>query len=160
MKHKLSLAVAAALLILHSPPAHAWDDFGHRLVARIAWEQMTPAARARAIQILRGAALDTRLRPGAGGLSDQQRMNAFLAGATWPDDVRPEDPRSAFYHKGRRHFTDLFWRQDSDFGPILASDRPEEGDLLRDLPQLRCRPRGYRPGKGGRGARVADAPGR
>ncbi|HYW11133.1 MAG TPA: S1/P1 nuclease [Longimicrobium sp.] len=137
MTRKLSLCAAAALLVLHAPSAYAWDDFGHRLVARIAWEQMTPAARDRAVQILRGAPLDTRLRPSAGSLSAQQQVNAFIAGATWPDDVRPGDPRSTLYHKRDRHFTDLFWRQNSDFSPILASERPDDGDLLRDMPQLR-----------------------
>lgn len=137
MTRTLSLVAATALLVFQASPAYAWDDFGHRLVARIAWEQMTPQARDRAIQILRGAPLDAGLRPAAGSLSPQDALNAFIAGATWPDDVRPDDPRSAVYHKGRRHYTDLFWRQSSDFGPVLPSNHPEEGDLLRDMPQLR-----------------------
>lgn len=137
MKRHPSLWGAAALLVLHAAPAHAWDDFGHRLVARIAWEQMTPAARTRAIEIFRGAKLDTQLRPGAGTLSPQQQINAFIRGATWPDDVRPGDPRSTAYHIRDRHFTDLFWTQLSDFGPIRPSTHPEEGALLRDMPQLR-----------------------
>jgi hypothetical protein len=147
MKRLLSPGVAAALLIFLAPPAYAWDHFGHQLIARIAWEEMTPTARARAIQILRGAAADTRLGPGAGMLSDQQQIDAFISGATWPDDVRPGDPRSTIYHNRDRHFTDLFWRQDSDFGPISPSNRPDEGNLLRDMPQLRAELVGTDPAK-------------
>lgn len=138
MKRKLFLWAVAALLVFGAHPAYAWDHFGHQLVARIAWEQMTPEARARAIQILRGAALDTRLRPPSGTLSPQQQIRAFVAGATWPDDVRPPDPRNTRYHNRDRHFTDLFWRQNFDFGPVLTSNHPEEGNLLRDVPQLRA----------------------
>jgi hypothetical protein len=108
-------------------------------VARIAWENMTPQARARAIAILQGAAPDTRLLQGfgTGTLPSQQQVRLFLAGATWPDDVRPPDGRSAKYHVRDRHFTDLFWRQNSDFGPFHDENRPPDGDLLNDFAGLR-----------------------
>lgn len=128
----------ASLLSLGARPAYAWDDFGHRLVARIAWERMTPAARARSLQILRNARADTRLRPAPGTLSPSRQMAAFVAASTWADAVRDTaDPRHDVYHKRDRHFTDLFWEQKTDFGPVLPSEKPEEGDLLRDLPVLR-----------------------
>ncbi len=101
---------------------------------------MTPQARARAIRILQGAAPDTRLLQGfgTGPLSPERQLRLFLAGATWPDDVRPDDPRAPKYHIRDRHFTDLMWRQNFDFGPVLHSSLPENGDLLRDVPQLRA----------------------
>jgi S1/P1 Nuclease len=138
MKRKLSVWTATALLLLGARPAYAWDHSSHLLVARIAWEEMTPQARARAIQIFQGAALDTRLRPGPGTLSEQRQINAFLRGATWPDDVRPDDPRSGTYHNRDRHFTDLFWVQNTDFGRIQTTSNPEEGSLLRDVAQLQA----------------------
>jgi hypothetical protein len=127
-----------AVLIFAARPAYAWDDFGHRLVARIAWEQMTPQARARAIQIMQGAAPDTRLLQGfgTGTLSPQRQIDLFVSGATWPDDIRPPNPRAGKYHVRDRHFTDIFWEQRWDFGPVRPSSLPESGDLLKDVAQL------------------------
>ena len=42
--------VTAALLAL--PASALWDTAGHRTVAAIAWEHMTPRARARAVELL------------------------------------------------------------------------------------------------------------
>ena len=140
MKRMLMLPAASILIAFGSTPARAWDGPGHKLVARIAWDGMTPPARARAIQILQGAAMNTGLLDGfgTGVLSPQQQVRLFLRAATWPDDVRPDDPRAPRYHIRDRHFTDLFWRQDTDFSDVLPSNLPEHGDLLRDVPQLRA----------------------
>ncbi len=141
MKRRLSMLVATAALVLGASPAYAWDDFGHRLVARIAWENMTPQARARAISILRSAAPETGLRGTSNGttLSPQQQMQLFVFAATWPDVVRDttQPLRMEKYHHPTRHYLDTFWRQDTDFGPVQASTLRPEGDLLRDTPRLR-----------------------
>ncbi|HSU16852.1 S1/P1 nuclease [Longimicrobium sp.] len=139
MKRTLMLPVALAFVTLTARPAWAWDGFGHQLVARIAWENMTPQARGRAIAVLQGAAQDTRLLQGfgTGTLTPQQQVRLFMAGATWPDDVRPPDSRGAKYHVRDRHFTDLFWRQSYDFGPFHDDSRPPAGDLLNDFAGLR-----------------------
>ena len=137
---RTSIVWMVAMLVLAARPAYAWDDFGHRLVARIAWEEMTPQARARAIRILQGAAPDTRLLQGfgPGTLSPQRQIDLFVSGATWPDNVRPQDPRATKYHVRDRHFTDIFWEQRRDFGPIRPSSLSESGDLLKDVGQLRA----------------------
>ncbi len=137
MKRATLILAVASLLFLNSRPAYAWDEFGHHLIARIAWEEMTPAARARSLLILANARFDTRLRPGPGALSPTGRRAAFVAASAWADEVRKPDPRHVTYDIPKRHFTDLFWRQDTDFGPVLPDGRPESGDLLRDLPVLR-----------------------
>ena len=66
------LAVALALLPL---PAHAWGPLGHRLVALLAWDDMTPQARRQVEVLLRG------------------EQDPTLAGiASWADDLRKHDP--------------------------------------------------------------------
>ena len=40
------------------------------------------------------------------------------------------------YHHPTRHYVDMFWRQDTDFGDVLAVDRRPDGDLLRDAPRM------------------------
>jgi hypothetical protein len=133
------LFAVLATVVLSVRPVHAWDDFGHRVVARIAWANMTPQARARAIAILRAAAPETGLRGSVSGtLSQQQQIELFVVAATWPDVVRDTGNaiRMEKYHHPYRHYVDTFWRQDTDFGPVIPVDRQPEGDLLRDAPRL------------------------
>lgn len=139
MKPLAILWSALTLLVLGASPTHAWDDFGHRLVARIAWENMTPQARTRAIAILRGAAPETRLAgsSGPGTLSPQQQMDLFANAAVWPDSIRNvNDPRNEKYDHPYRHYVDISWRQSTDFGPVQPSSHREQGDLLKDVPRL------------------------
>lgn len=142
MKRCFTLIAVLATLVLGTRPAYAWDDFGHRLVARIAWNNMTPQARTRAIAILRGAAPETGLRGSVtGALSAQQQIDLFVFSATWPDVVRDTMTatnmlRSEKYHHQYRHYVDTFWRQDTDFGTPQMVNRRAEGDLIRDMPLL------------------------
>lgn len=139
MRCKLPLLTAAALLSLNPTPAWAWDEFGHVVVARIAWENMTPQARTRAIQILRAAPPNSGLGRGfgVGSLSPQQQVRLFVSAGHWPDDIRnPNHPGHSF-DRGNRHFVNLFWIQNTDFGTIRPSNRPPFGDLLSDMPGLR-----------------------
>lgn len=141
MKRCITLLAALAAVVMGVRPAYAWDDFGHRVVARIAWENMTPHARARAIEILRNAGMDTGLRgTHTGHLTTQQEIELFVFAATWPDVVRSTDDSVALrgekYHHPYRHYVDTFWRQDTDFGPIMPANRRQDGDLLRDAPRL------------------------
>lgn len=139
MKRISILVTVLATVVLSGRPAYAWDDFGHRVVARIAWANMTPQARARAIAILRAAAPETGLRGTVSGtLSQQQQIALFVFAATWPDVVRDTaNPlRMEKYHHPYRHYMDTFWRQDTDFGAVVPVQRQPEGDLLRDAPRL------------------------
>jgi hypothetical protein len=141
MKRCFTLLAAAATLVLGARPAYAWDDFGHRVVARIAWENMTPQARARAIALLQGAPAGSGLGGSmSGALSADQQVQLFVFAATWPDVVRSMDDsvamRSEMYHHPTRHYVDTFWRQETDFGPITPVNRRPEGDLLRDAPRI------------------------
>ena len=79
----------ALLFLLLAPPAAAWNAAGHRLVAAIAWQQLSPASRDFVAQALarhpdheRWIARARSSEPGA----------IFVEAATWPDDIR-SDPR-------------------------------------------------------------------
>ena len=141
MKRSFAFFAAVASLALGARPAYAWDDFGHRLVARIAWEKMTPHARERAIAILRGAPAAAGLNTAPSGhLTQQQEIELFVFAATWPDVVRDtawsNAQRMERYHHPYRHYVDTFWRQNNDFDPPQAVDRRPDGDLLRDAPRM------------------------
>ena len=80
-------------------PAHAWNAAGHRLVAVIAWQQLSPAAR---------DTIATHLarHPDRARWADKARssdpIDLFAEAATWPDDIR-NDPR--FYDEDREPAT-------------------------------------------------------
>ena len=81
----LALAAAVTAASLAPAPAHAWGAQGHRLVAFLAWGDMSAPARAEAERLL-------ALEPGA-----------TLPGiSTWADELRGTDPdlgrRSAPWH--------------------------------------------------------------
>jgi hypothetical protein len=87
------LSILAMGLALATPcPLFAWNATGHQLVAGIAWDQMTPAARQQAITLLRAAPPDACLldlfptdsRP----LAVRER-EFFMRASNWSDIVRP-----------------------------------------------------------------------
>jgi hypothetical protein len=84
MKKALSLAVLFAI----STPAYSWNNTGHMVAARLAWQDLTPAQRDKAVQILKKHPDYDRFlkvdRPD--GFTEPEW--AFLRAATWPDWVR------------------------------------------------------------------------
>jgi len=96
--------VASSLSILLVTPrqAVAWGNTGHESVAYVAWQQMTPAARARAIELLKQVpalhnANNTKTIPGyaewvadlpAGLSQDERNLYLFMRAATWPDTIK------------------------------------------------------------------------
>ncbi len=66
--------------------ALAWNSFGHMTVAEIAWQKLTPAARARATALLK---LNPNYANWVKGVAGKRRdETAFLAAATWPDEIK------------------------------------------------------------------------
>jgi hypothetical protein len=127
---RAAAVVRAAFALTVAPaPAAAWDDVGHMTVARIAWERLSPAARARAVALLRAAPADAglaQLRPNDGGPEARDRA-LFVRAATWADLVRDrrEPARLRRYHRGAWHFSDTFWREGADGRPVtVPAPRP------------------------------------
>lgn len=81
----LLAACLAAACLLFAPPAAAWGKLGHRLVAGLAEQELSPAARHELARLLAGEP-----EPTLAGIS------------TWADDLREHDPglgrRSAPWH--------------------------------------------------------------
>lgn len=71
--------------------ALAWNSTAHMVVARIAWQQMTPEQRARATEILKGHPkyardLEAPVPPGATAAEHDEIV--FMVAATWPDMIK------------------------------------------------------------------------
>src|SRR5947209_17575134 len=86
-----------AFFLVWSNAAYAWNGTGHKTIALIAYERLTPAARQRVDQILAKHPDYPNWIVGVPA-ADRGRA-AFLAAATWPDAIR-SDPR--FHDDNRR----------------------------------------------------------
>lgn len=111
-------------------PARAWDDVGHKTIAYIAWQKMTPAARAKAIAILRGAPEDAQLATFFMMTARDQsarEQDFFMIASTWADIVRDRDFKTRYkkYHHGPWHYLDTFWR-DVNGTPQLVTGMDED----------------------------------
>ncbi|GJG86037.1 hypothetical protein tb265_12180 [Gemmatimonadetes bacterium T265] len=125
-------AAAGAALALTPAPARAWDDVGHMAIAIVAWRHMTPAARARAVALLRaappGAGL-AQLRPNEGG-PEARDLALFARAATWADVVRDrrDSVRYATYHHATWHYLSWYWRPDSAGHPVVVTGLPTDSE--------------------------------
>ena len=130
---------AAAALAMTSTPAYAWDELGHRVVARIAWDRMTPQARANAVRLLMASPGNSGLRelmPSAGG-DEERGRELFVMAAVWPDIIRSRTYVGNRYAHSDWHYVDHFFEQKTPGGPAI--DRPDvhvEGLMLQQLPGL------------------------
>lgn len=129
MRKSLAPWIVPALLLFSAPPARAWDNVGHEVVARIAWENLSPAARLRVMQILNAAPANIRLsqlRPAMGPNRDQVY---FVRAATWPDIIKNPGPGNGFDMRDW-HYRDRFWETAADGTPRDRNDRPPEGHAV------------------------------
>lgn len=83
-----------ALLLLCATPAFPWGCEGHRTVALVALQQLTPHARAMASNLLQAEPSDPSLRHFCGP-SD---LPPFVDMSTWADDIREKRKETAPWH--------------------------------------------------------------
>lgn len=101
------LAAFAATLYLASP-ARAWNATGHRIIAAIAYERLTPKTRARVDKLIQAHPDYEKWVQDAPSDRGGRARAAFIAAAVWADDIK-DDPR--------------FWddtRKDAQPTPLLA----------------------------------------
>jgi S1/P1 Nuclease len=92
MRKALRRAMVAllALNLLAAPQARAWNSIGHMAVGYIAYQQLTPAAKAR-VKTLLAMNPDYSLWMSyipAGTPADQTDLYIFMMAATWPDEIK------------------------------------------------------------------------
>jgi S1/P1 Nuclease len=115
MKRRWFFATSLVLALLLPQTVLAWNNTGHELVARIAWENMTPTARENVVRLMRAAPADACLRnlfpTGSRPLSERQR-EFFMLAATWPDIVRPSRQQRPCerFHRQNWHFVNFPWQ--------------------------------------------------
>jgi len=133
MKH----FIFALALLLGNTPAHAWNAAGHRLVALIAWQQLTPPARQSAAALL---AAHPDYRHWQERAKSSTNAAIFAEAATWPDDIR-SDPR--FYDETRDPPTpaiaglpDSARHKQWHYVDVDTTGRVRDGELDRQIGRL------------------------
>src|ERR1700687_4619819 len=89
----LKVVVCAALALVLSGPALAWNDRGHMTVAYIAYKQLTPTTHDRVNALLKlnpkyndwSATVD---KEAPGALPDDKNLMIFMIAATWADGIK------------------------------------------------------------------------
>src|SRR5689334_8902506 len=77
---KLLRAIILVFGLLLCLPSFSWDDYGHRLVARVSYSRLTPEARAAVEQLLGGG------------------VEAFVNASVWADQVKSKRPETRPWH--------------------------------------------------------------
>ncbi len=131
----------ALLFLAATSPAWAWNAAGHRLVAIIAWEQMSPPARDFVTTALARHPDYERWRQRA---RSDEASQIFAEASTWPDDIR-NDPR---FHDDEEldepaaGFPDSTRHKDWHYVDLDADGRVVSGQLTSQLKRisrlLRC----------------------
>ncbi len=117
-----------AVLMLSGLPCLAWNNTGHKVVAELAWRNMSAGSRKTASELLKhhphyALLLATNVPAGV----DTNEW-AFLNAAVWPDMVRParsgdaEKPETITkYHRSPWHYINIPYVLPSDADQIKAS---------------------------------------
>jgi hypothetical protein len=128
MKKALSVVVLLAV----STPAYSWNNTGHMVAARLAWQKLDADQRSKAIEILKKHPhYDEFLsadRPQ--GFTEEEWV--FLRAATWSDWVRNHHKEE--YHHATWHYINYpFVPPGSKLDPADHQPQPGEQNVVRQL---------------------------
>ena len=131
-----AILLVAFFSFIFAPSVFAWDDTGHKVSAYIAWRQMPPEVRAKAVKLLLAAPEDSHLSvyyPAGSRSREAKELELFMVASTWSDIVRSRDFKVRYekYNQGPWHYADIFWRQ-SGGKAEMAGDR-SEGQAIAKL---------------------------
>ncbi len=129
---------ACVMLLCHALPVFGWDEAGHKITAYIAWQQMTPAARERAVKLLLAAPEDSHIASyymSYGSQSQEVRKrDFFVLISTWADIIKDRSFTNRYkrYNQSNWHYSDTFWMW-QDGKPEIVDSGTETGKALEKI---------------------------
>jgi hypothetical protein len=125
-------ALSLVMLFVLTTPAYSWNNTGHMVAARLAWQKLDEAKKNKAIQILKKhphyEEFLSANRPN--GFTEDEWV--FLRAATWPDWVR--NHYKSKYHHGTWHYINYpFILPDSKIDPSSHQPPADEKNVVRQL---------------------------
>jgi hypothetical protein len=122
------ISLALLIALLPATAARAWIDTGHKIIAMMTWDDLTPAARAKVTEILkRHPQYERVLMAGqpANLAPEEAARHAFAVAATWPDLLRsPANPMHTLYHHPNWHYIDIPFVVDHQPLPATPATQP------------------------------------
>lgn len=85
---------ALFLIALSAQASFAWDAVGHFIVAQIAYDRLTPTAKAQSERLIKVLLTD----PDVTALPEKERDYNFITAAAWQDDIRTLDRKWSSWH--------------------------------------------------------------
>jgi hypothetical protein len=137
-KMLVKILLSLAIIAIFVSSLLAWDDTGHKLTTYIAWEQMSPQVREKAIKMLLSAPEDSHLSvfylQDSRSAAIKQR-ELFMIASTWADIVRDKNFKIRFdkYHKSDWHYADTFWNNTNGKVEILKDFAEPKGKAVEQL---------------------------
>jgi hypothetical protein len=138
-KLRCCLGFASLILGLFVPArAWGWVGTGHKVIAMIVWDELTPTARGKAIEILKRHPryekdLLAELSPGSDEASAER--HAFANAATWPDTVRSQShPMHFAANHPQWHYIDLPYHPENGAEAAKPAQSPT-ADAAREGPR-------------------------
>jgi hypothetical protein len=102
-------AVVVLGLLFAAAPARAWNATGHQVAAEIAWRNLTPAVRAKVLELLKQHPhFERRLAPTEPDTEPvDYALRVFMRAATWPDMMRSGRADEKTFHHSAWHYVDF-----------------------------------------------------
>jgi S1/P1 Nuclease len=125
---------ALLLLLVVAPPALAWNDVGHLVVARLAWLQLSKEQQAQITAVLRKHPHyeEYLITKKPTGFSEDEWV--FMHAATWPDWVRNHEARE-FSHATWHYVNYPFVPPGSKIDPAKHEPPPRQENVVNVLPR-------------------------
>ncbi len=122
---------ALAILVFSAMPALAWNSTGHRIVAAIAYDQLTPATRARVDDLIRRHPDYQLFLEFAPRESAARARAAFIAASTWADQIKFDQRFKRKQTHADWHYINIGFSQDGT--PLLDAPKPNVVTALEQL---------------------------
>jgi hypothetical protein len=137
----LTAAIASVTLTPRvATESRRWNATGHEVIAAIAWNHLTPVARAKAVALLRDgppqAHLDD-LEP-TSGMPDERARQLFVAASTWSDLIRNRSIAQHAYDRPTWHYADSFWKEKDGKVEPLPEMGPDAENAVERINALRA----------------------
>jgi hypothetical protein len=132
IRYRLAFVVGAIASVSVSSSSFGWNSPGHMIIALIAYDQLDPATRAKAMELIRSHPRfddhfqSTMPREVSRGDASEKDQWLFAHAATWPDQVR--DSKGGVNRQDVSQFSRPWWHFVNE--PIFLND--EERRQLQD----------------------------
>jgi hypothetical protein len=116
----------------------SWNSTGHRVIAAIAWDNLSDTAKENIMTVLKKAPADSDLMEFYDKESESPDKYYFMNAAYWPDVVRDRDQEARYkkYHKGPWHYVGSYWKQ-TENGPVDAEGFIDDEHIVERISYFR-----------------------